>query len=105
LSVASVSFLPLAAASCASFAWKRWQKFVYRPRSSTGMQKAEMTPTLKYGPADNAAYIRFSSTKVLESAEVVPAVVFDYDKDGHIVGIELLDAKAQLSADTLNAAA
>ena len=64
-----------------------------------------MTPTLKYRPADNAAYIRFSRAKVLESAEVSPAVVFDYDKDGHIVGIELLDAKSQLPADALTAAA
>jgi hypothetical protein len=29
--------------------------------------------------------------------------VFDYDKDGHIVGIELLDAKSQLPADALTA--
>jgi uncharacterized protein YuzE len=70
-----------------------------------GCEKTEMTPTLKYRPADNAAYIRFSSAKVLESAEVAPAVVFGYDKDGHIVGIELLDAKRQLPADALNAAA
>ena len=64
-----------------------------------------MTPTVKYRPADNAAYIRFSSAKVQESAEVAPAVVFDYDEDGHIVGIELLDARSQLPADTLTTAA
>ena len=64
-----------------------------------------MSPTLKYRPADNAAYIRLSSAKVLESAEVAPAIVFDYDKDGHIVGIELLDAKSQLPADAREAAA
>jgi hypothetical protein len=34
-----------------------------------------MTPTINYRPADNAAYIRFSSAKVLESAEVSPDVV------------------------------
>jgi uncharacterized protein YuzE len=62
-----------------------------------------MSPTLKYRPADNAAYIRLSSAKVLESAEVAPAIVFDYD--GRIVGIELLDAKSQLPADALEAAA
>jgi uncharacterized protein YuzE len=64
-----------------------------------------MTPTINYRPADNAAYIRFSSAKVLESAEVSPDVVFDYDADGHIVGIELLDARSQLPADVLTEAA
>jgi uncharacterized protein YuzE len=64
-----------------------------------------MTPTIKYSPADNAAYIRLSGAKVLESAEVSPDVVFDYDADGHIVGIELLDARAQLPSDALTEAA
>ncbi len=64
-----------------------------------------MTPTIKYRPADNAAYIHLSSAKVLESAEVSPDVVFDYDAEGKIVGIELLDAKAQLPADALTEAA
>jgi uncharacterized protein YuzE len=42
---------------------------------------------------------------VLDSAEVAPDVVFDYDAEGRIVGIELLDARAQLSADLLTEAA
>ncbi len=64
-----------------------------------------MKPTIKYRPTDNAAYIRLSSAKVLESAEVSPDVVFDYDADGRIVGIELLDAKSQLPSDALIEAA
>jgi uncharacterized protein YuzE len=64
-----------------------------------------MKPTIKYSPADNAAYIRLSSAKVLESAEVSPDVVFDYDSEGRIVGIELLDAKSQLPSDALTEAA
>ncbi|WP_309085302.1 DUF2283 domain-containing protein [Chelativorans sp.] len=61
--------------------------------------------TVKHRPDDNAAYIRFSSARVVESAEVSPDVVFDFDADGYIVGIELLDARAQLPADVLNQAA
>jgi len=64
-----------------------------------------MKPTIKYKPADNAAYIRLSSAKVLESAEISPNVVFDYDAEGRIVGIELLDAKSQLPSDALTEAA
>ena len=64
-----------------------------------------MKPTIKYRPADNAAYIRLSSAKVLDSAEVSPDVVFDYDAEGRIVGIELLDTKSQLPSDALTEAA
>lgn len=64
-----------------------------------------MKPTIKYRPEDNAAYIRLSNATILESAEVSPEVVFDYDAEGHIVGIELLDAKSQLPSDALTEAA
>jgi uncharacterized protein YuzE len=64
-----------------------------------------MRPTIKYRAEDNAAYIRFSDEKVLESSEVAPDVVFDYDAQGRIVGIELLDARAQLSKELLSEAA
>ena len=64
-----------------------------------------MTPTVEYRPGDNAAYIRFSPAKVLESEEVSPGIVLDFDAEGRIVGMELLDAKAQLPPDLLTAAA
>lgn len=57
---------------------------------------------IKYQADDNAAYIRLSGGDILESSEVVPNVVLDYDADGRIVGIELLDARAQLSAELLS---
>jgi uncharacterized protein YuzE len=41
---------------------------------------------------------------VLESEEVAPHVVFDYDAEGHIIGIELLDANAQPPRDAKEAA-
>ncbi len=47
-----------------------------------------MKPTITYRPADNAAYIRLSGARVLESAEISPHVFFDYDDKGRIVGIE-----------------
>ena len=64
-----------------------------------------MKPTIKYQADDNAAYIRLSGGDSLEISEVAPKVVFDYDVDGRIVGIELLDARAQLSAELLSDAA
>ena len=49
-----------------------------------------MKPTIKYRATDNAAYLRLSGGDILESSEVAPNVVFDYDADGRIVGIEML---------------
>jgi uncharacterized protein YuzE len=60
-----------------------------------------MKPTVKYRSADNAAYIRFSAEKVLESSEVSRDIVFDFDAHGRIVGIELLDARSHLPPDLL----
>jgi len=60
---------------------------------------------VKYRAADNAAYIRLSSGDILDSSEIAPNVVFDYDIDDRIVGIELLNARAQLSAELLSDAA
>ena len=48
---------------------------------------------VKYQADNNAAYIQLSGGDVLESSEVAPNVIFDYDADGRIVGIELLDAE------------
>jgi uncharacterized protein YuzE len=64
-----------------------------------------MKPQVKYDADSNAAYIRLAASKVVESEEVTPSVVFDFDASGHIVGIELLDARTQLTAEMLNEAA
>ncbi len=60
-----------------------------------------MKPKVTYDADVNAAYIRLSSSDVFESEEVSPDVVFDFDTEGHIVGIELLNARDQLTADML----
>ncbi len=64
-----------------------------------------MTPTLRYDRDADAAYIRFSPEDVLDSAEVSPGVVLDYDADGRIVGMEVLDASRHLSPSALRDAA
>ncbi len=60
---------------------------------------------IRYDAEANAAYMRLSESRVIESAEVSPDVILDYDAEGHIVGIELLDARAQLPAELLTEAA
>ena len=47
---------------------------------------------IKYDKEADAMYLKFSDAEVAESDEDKPGIIIDYDKDGKIVGIELLDA-------------
>lgn len=64
-----------------------------------------MSPTVNYDADANAAYIRFSPLPVEESEEVSDGIVIDYDAEGRIVGLEVLDARAHLPPDLLTKAA
>lgn len=45
-----------------------------------------------YDQKSDAVYIRFNDKRYFESDEVKEGVIFDYDKKGKLVGIEILDA-------------
>jgi uncharacterized protein YuzE len=45
-----------------------------------------------YDPEVDVLRIIFNSTPIEESDEEKPGVILDYDKDGNIVGLEILDA-------------
>ena len=62
-------------------------------------------PTVTYDPEVDAAYIRFSAGKVEESEEVTAGIVLDYDEEGRIVGMEVLNARQHLPPDVLEQAA
>ncbi len=64
-----------------------------------------MKPKLEYDPVADAAYIRFSSEPVLESEEVSQGIVLDDDRAGHIVGMEVMNARTNLPATVLDDAA
>jgi uncharacterized protein YuzE len=53
-----------------------------------------------YDSAADALYVRFADASVFESEEVAHGVVLDFDADGRIVAIELLDASKHVSAGT-----
>ena len=63
-----------------------------------------MSVRLNYDAQTNAAYLRFSGEPVVESEEVAPGVVLDYNAEGLIVGMEVLSAREHLPADALVAA-
>ena len=49
-----------------------------------------------YDPQDDVLRIIFSSAAIEESDEDKPGVILDYDKDGNIVGMEILDASKRI---------
>lgn len=51
---------------------------------------------VKYDQEVDVLTIRFSDTPVEESDQDKPGVILDYDKDGKIVGIEILNASKQI---------
>jgi uncharacterized protein YuzE len=63
-----------------------------------------MSIRLHYDPASDAAYIRFSDEVILESEEVSPGLVIDFDAQGRLVALEVLQAGRRLPKDALIAA-
>lgn len=63
-----------------------------------------MAIRMSYDAEVDAAYLRFSSAPVLESEEVAEGVVIDYDAEGRMVGMEVLNARKHLPLDALVAA-
>ena len=47
-----------------------------------------------YDPEAHALYVRFAEAAIVESEEVSDGVVLDFDVEGRIVAIEVLDAQA-----------
>jgi uncharacterized protein YuzE len=51
---------------------------------------------VKYDKEVDVLYISFSENKINESDEDKPGIILDYDKQGSIVGIEILDASKKM---------
>lgn len=59
----------------------------------------------QYDPEANALYVKFSDDKIDRTEELRPGIILDFDIRGHIVGIEMLDAKKVLSESALKSLA
>ncbi len=51
-----------------------------------------------YDPEADALYVRFADADVIESEEVRPGFVLDYDAQGRIVAVEILDVSEHLAS-------
>ncbi|HEY5047447.1 MAG TPA: DUF2283 domain-containing protein [Rhizomicrobium sp.] len=51
---------------------------------------------LRMDEADDALYIRLQESEIVESEEVSPGVVLDFDAGGRVVGVEMLNIRQRL---------
>lgn len=56
---------------------------------------------ITYDPEADALYIQLRDVPVKDSVDIEEGVVADLDGDGHIVGIELLDAEERIGREGL----
>ena len=50
---------------------------------------------IEYDPKADAMYIRLAAGEVVDSDEVRPGVVLDFDAHGRVLGIEMLDVSSR----------
>lgn len=50
---------------------------------------------------DDALYFELDDTEIVESEEVQPGVILDFDRDGRLVGIEILSLSSRLAPEKL----
>ncbi len=56
---------------------------------------------LKVDKENDALYFRLDESSIVESEEVQPGVVLDFNSDGKVVGIEILNLSNRMTADQL----
>ncbi len=56
---------------------------------------------LKLDEKGDALYLRLNEDAIVESEEVQPGVILDYDKDGKVIGVELLGVKDRAQGEPL----
>ena len=56
---------------------------------------------LKIDKENDALYFRLDETAIVESEEVQPGVILDFDKNGRVVGIEILALSTRAEPEKL----
>jgi uncharacterized protein YuzE len=57
---------------------------------------------IKVDKESDALYFRLDETRIVESEEVQPGVILDFDKDDRVVGVEFLGISARASQEDLS---
>jgi len=57
---------------------------------------------LKVDKKSDALHFRLDESKVVESEEVRPGVILDFDSDGRVVGVEFLEISSRATWEELS---
>jgi uncharacterized protein YuzE len=63
----------------------------------------EQTMKLHLDPQADALYLRLDDSKIIESEEVSPGIVLDFNESGEVVGVEMLHLSNRTSKIRWNA--
>lgn len=56
---------------------------------------------LKVDKENDVLYLRLNESSIVESEEVQPGIVLDFNAEGTVVGIEILNLSTRMSPDQL----
>jgi uncharacterized protein YuzE len=56
---------------------------------------------LKIDKENDALYLRLDEKTIVESEEVQPSVILDFDENGRVVGVEILDLSTRTEPEKL----
>ncbi len=56
---------------------------------------------LKIDKESDALYFRLDESPIIESEEVEPGVILDFNSDGKVVGVEILQLTTRVSSENL----
>ena len=57
---------------------------------------------LKVDKESDALYFRLDESAIVESEEVRPGVILDFDKEGKVIGVEFLGIRSRISDQELS---
>lgn len=57
---------------------------------------------LKIDKENDALYFRLDESAIVESEEVQPGIILDFDKNNQVVGIEILNLRARVGQEKIN---
>ena len=57
---------------------------------------------VKVDKKSDTLYFRLDEEKIIESEEIRPGVILDYDKNENVVGVEFLNVSTRASKDELS---
>jgi len=58
---------------------------------------------LKVDKENDALYLRLDESEIVESEEAQPGIILDFNSEGKVVGIEMLNLSDRVSEDQIKA--